>query len=192
MFGFAVSGGRNAAVEANRFAVANRNVLSGREVSFGDEEVIVSKTDLKGRITYANKVFIRVSQFTEPELIGAPHSILRHPAMPRCVFALLWQRLEAGKEIFAYVLNRTKHGDGYWVFAHVTPSFDSNGRVTGYHSNRRRPLETAVEKIRPIYAELLRVEEAAGPARAVEAGVAALGETIKKTGMDYDQLVFAL
>jgi len=101
--------------------------LTGVERFFDADEVIVSKTDLKGRITYANRVFQRVAGYGEAELMGAPHSIVRHPAMPRCVFKLLWDTLEAKQEIFAYVINRARNGDHYWVFAHVTPSFDAGG-----------------------------------------------------------------
>ena len=105
---------------------------------FEEEEIIVSKTDLKGRITYANDVFVRISQYPLRELMGAPHSLIRHPNMPRCVFKLLWDTIEAKKEIFAYVLNLAKSGDHYWVFAHVTPSFDGNNNIIGYHSSRRK------------------------------------------------------
>ena len=96
---------------------------TGREISFGEDEIIVSKTDTRGVITYSNTVFQRVSGYTEEELQGKPHSIIRHPDMPRCVFRLLWDTVQSGHELFAYVLNLAKNGDGYWVFAHITPSF---------------------------------------------------------------------
>jgi len=111
--------------------------MPGTEVIIGDNEIIVSKTNLKGRITYVNDVFRRVSGFSEEELLSEPHSIVRHPDMPRCIFKLLWQRLGAGEEVFAYVKNRCKNGDYYWVFAHVTPSRGLNGQKVGYHSSRR-------------------------------------------------------
>ncbi|HPV77190.1 MAG TPA: PAS domain-containing protein, partial [Gemmatimonadaceae bacterium] len=90
-------------------------VPSGRERSFGEDEIIVSKTDLQGKITYANDVFIRVSGYEEDELLGAPHSIIRHPDMPRAVFKLLWDTLATGREVFAYVNNMARNGDNYWV-----------------------------------------------------------------------------
>ena len=113
--------------------------LTGVERTFGTDEIIVSKTDTKGRIIYANEVFLRLAGFSEREIIGQPHSIIRHPAMPRCVFKLLWDTISSGKECFAYVLNRSKNGDHYWVLAHVTPTFDSKGTIVSYHSNRRNP-----------------------------------------------------
>ena len=131
---------------------------TGIECSFGEEELIVSKTDLKGRVTYANDVFVRMSKFPMQELMGAPHSLIRHPDMPRCVFKLLWDTVEAKQEIFAYVINMARNGDHYWVFAHVTPTFDANRIIIGYDSNRRKPERAQVEKVKPLYAALLAEE----------------------------------
>ncbi|MBX3454916.1 PAS domain-containing protein [Ferrovibrio sp.] len=160
---------------------------------FEPTEIIVSKTDTRGRITYANDVFCKVGLYSETELIGQPHSILRHPDMPRCVFHLLWQRIETGQEIFAYVKNLAKNGDFYWVFAHVTPSFDPQGGIDGYHSNRRVPERRAVETIAPIYAALL-AEEArhADRKQGMQAGVALLQAELQRIGMEYDAFVFEI
>src|SRR3569833_1433082 len=92
---------------------------TGREVPFSEEELIVSKTNLKGHITYANDVFLRLSKYPVKDVIGVPHSLIRHPEMPRCIFKLLWDSIQAKKEIFAYVVNMASDGDHYWVFAHV-------------------------------------------------------------------------
>ena len=94
---------------------------TGRERTFGPDELIVSKTDLKGRMTYANDVFLRISGYDLDELIGQPHSLIRHPEMPRGLFRLLWQRISTGHEVFAFINNLAKTGDHYWVLAHVTP-----------------------------------------------------------------------
>lgn len=167
--------------------------LSGREVTFQPDEVIVSKTDTRGVITYANDVFLRVAGYDEEDVLGAPHNLIRHPAMPRCVFRLLWERLEQGREVFAYVLNRCAAGDEYWVFAHVTPTFDATGAITGYHSNRRVPRREAVEKAAGLYRGLLEVEEAAGSGEAgVRAGTQALEAALAELGVDYDEFVFSL
>lgn len=131
---------------------------TGVERTFGEEEIIVSKTDIHGKITYANDVFLGVAGYTEAEILGQPHSIIRHPDMPRAVFKLLWDTISAGKEVFAYVLNLAKSGDHYWVYAHVTPSFDAQGKIVGYHSNRRTPDRGALAKIEPIYRLLLSEE----------------------------------
>jgi PAS domain S-box-containing protein len=165
----------------------------GRERLLGPDDLIVSKTDLQGRITYANRTFQRIAGYSESELLGAPHSIVRHPAMPRCVFKLLWDTLQSGNEIFAYVLNLAKSGDHYWVFAHVTPSFDDAGRIVGYHSNRRAPERAAIEKARGLYEVVLAEERLhSSPQRQVEAGLALVTKTLADAGVSYDQFVFSL
>ncbi|MBK3776930.1 PAS domain S-box protein [Azospirillum sp. YIM DDC1] len=172
--------------------------LTGRERTFHRDEIIVSKTDLKGRITYANDVFLRISGYSEAELLGQPHNIVRHPDMPRCVYKLLWSRIESGSEIFAYVINRAKDGDHYWVFAHVTPVFGNpdsgNGQtITGYHSSRRVPAPPAVEAAAGLYAAL-RAEEARHADRnaAMAASGAMLEKLLRDKGTSYDEFVFSL
>lgn len=170
-----------------------RIAATGKEVTFGAEEIIVSKTDLTGRITYANDVFLRVAGYAEDEVLGQPHNFIRHPDMPRCVFKLLWDSIQSGREIFAYVVNLTKSGDEYWVFAHVTPSLDASGRVVGFHSNRRCPDRAQIARIRPLYAALVD-EERRHPRKvdAVEASRQLLERTISETHRSYDEFVFSL
>src|SRR5690606_28172851 len=124
---------------------------------------------------------------------GRPHNLIRHPAMPRCVFRHLWTSLQAGQEVFAYIVNLAADGDHYWVFAHVTPSADLEGRHAGYHSNRRVPDRRAVAATEEVY-RLLCAEEAAhdDPVAAVEAGVALLGQLLAERGLDFDQWVWSL
>lgn len=166
---------------------------TGRESPFYENEIIVSKTDLKGRIIYANDVFLRVSQYTAKELLGQPHSIIRHPDMPRAVFKLLWDTIQAKSEIFAYVINLASNGDHYWVLAHVTPSFDAGGNVIGYHSNRRKPDADKIAKIIPLYRTLLDEEQRGedqkiGMQRACER----LTTELKTRGVPYDEFVLSL
>jgi PAS domain S-box-containing protein len=161
---------------------------------FNQDDIIVSKTDLKGRITYANKVFCDISGFSEAELLGQPHSIIRHPDMPRAVFKLLWDTIMEGREIFAYVKNMAKNGDFYWVFAHVTPTFDGDHNIVSFHSNRRVPDPKVIRTaIAPLYAELLR-EEVAHPngKDTLAAGYRRLTEFVASQKVSYDELVFAL
>ncbi|MEQ9520550.1 MAG: PAS domain-containing protein [Parvibaculum sp.] len=132
---------------------------SGKEIFFGHDELIVSKTNLKGHLTYMNDVFLRVAGYSEAEVIGKPHNVIRHPDMPRAVFKLLWDKIQTGSEVFAYVVNTTKSLDYYWVVAHVTPSYGSDGKIVGYHSTRRLPNPSTVKnKIIPLYKELLAIE----------------------------------
>jgi PAS domain S-box-containing protein len=120
-----------------KIKMTRETTLTGVERFFDYNDIIVSKTDLKGKLTYCNDVFLDISGYTESECLGQPHSMIRHPDMPRCVFHLLWQSIQSGEEIFAYVINRCENGDHYWVCAHVTPSFDKSNKSIGYHSNRR-------------------------------------------------------
>ncbi|CUW38379.1 Putative FOG: PAS/PAC domain [Magnetospirillum sp. XM-1] len=166
---------------------------SGRERTFAEDEIIVSKTDTTGRLTYVNDVFLSVSGFTEAELIGQPHSLIRHPDMPRCVFKLLWDTIASGKELFAYVVNLAKNGDHYWVLAHVTPDFGPDGKIVGYHSNRRVPRRDALAKVQPLYQSLLKIEAAAADRKqGMEAAFAALGDQLKREGKPYAEFVLGL
>ena len=166
---------------------------TGRERLWGEEEIIVSKTDLKGVITYANLTFLKISGYSEEELLGKPHNILRHPDMPRCVFQLLWDTIEAGREIFAYVKNMAKNGDHYWVFAHVTPTFDARGKIIGYHSNRRCPHRHQVQIFDDLYRQLLAEEKRHTDWRE---GMAAAGQIIQNAvaqkNMTYDEFIFSV
>ncbi|HWL79786.1 MAG TPA: PAS domain-containing protein [Roseomonas sp.] len=166
---------------------------TGRESPFGEEELIVTKTDRKGRILYANDVFLRVSKYGVRDVLGQPHSLVRHPDMPRCVFRLFWETLEQGGEFFGYVLNLASDGSHYWVFAHATPTRDAAGQVVGYHSNRRRPDPAQVARVRPVYAQLLRAEAAASDRKqGMQQGGAALAEMLARQGMSYEHFVFSL
>lgn len=166
---------------------------TGTERTFGEEEIIVSKTDLKGRLTYTNRIFLEIADYEEKEVLGQPHSMIRHPNMPRCVFKLLWETLESGKEIFAYVINMAKNGDHYWVIAHVTPTFDSDGNIVGYHSNRRVPDRSALEKVKDLYAKLLAEEERHSDRKeGMLASTNILMQLLEKQNVEYDEFVLSL
>lgn len=166
---------------------------TGHERHFHADEVIVSKTDLQGRITYANETFLKIADMTEAEAIGAAHSIIRHPDMPRAIFKFLWQTLENGDEVFAYVVNLAANGDHYWVFAHVTPSFDGSGNIIGYHSNRRVPEPQAVQKIIPVYQKLLRIEQGnASRKEGLKQSMKALAGMLEESGQRYDEFIFSV
>lgn len=168
--------------------------LTGQERFFDKNEIIVSKTDLQGRILYANRVFMRVGLYEEKELLGVPHSILRHPDMPRCVFKLLWDQIQVGHEVFAYVINRASNGDHYWVLAHVTPSYGDDGVINGYHSNRRVPnRKTVDEVIIPTYKSLLEIENKHRNAKeGMSASYQQLYKILKEKGSTYDEFIFSL
>jgi PAS domain S-box-containing protein len=155
-------------------------------------DYIVSKTDLKGRITYGNRIFIEFSGYTEQELLGTQHNIIRHPDMPRAVFKLLWDTIAAGKECNAYVKNMAKDGSFYWVFANVTPDRDAAGNIIGYHSVRRKPKASGVQTVTGLYRAMLEAERAAGPRDAMAASGKLLVDLLNDKGVSYDELVLAI
>lgn len=128
--------------------------VSNTEYPIGDDTLILSTTDTKGRITYVNPTFIEVSGFTEDELIGKAHNIVRHPDMPPEAFADLWTTLQAGKPWTGLVKNRRKNGDFYWVLGNATPLVE-NGVTVGYLSIRTKPARQLIEQVAPVYRQIL-------------------------------------
>ena len=135
-----------------------------------------------------------IADYEEKELLGQPHCIIRNPDMPRCIFKRLWDHIKVGKEIFAYVVNRCKFGDHYWVIAHVTPSYDGSGNISGYHSTRRVPDKSIVQNtIVPLYRELLSVENSVSSRKdGMHNADAAVDKLLKEKGLGYDEWIFAL
>ena len=159
-----------------------------QERQFPENGIIVSKTDLKGKILYGNRIFIELSGYTEKELLGKPHNIVRHPDMPKVIFKFLWDSVKNGKEIIAYVKNLSKDGSFYWVKAFVTPSFNGKGEIVGYHSIRLKPTETAKESISALYKELLEVEQREG----VEKSQERLEQVLAQKGASYEEFISSL
>ncbi|HYX95073.1 MAG TPA: PAS domain-containing protein [Geodermatophilus sp.] len=166
---------------------------TGEARTFAPDELIVSKTDLRGVVTYANDVFLRVSRYELDEVIGRPHNLIRHPEMPRAVFALLWQTLSEGRELFAYIDNLASDGAHYWVLAHVTPSYSADGTVIGYHSNRRRPSPGAIRTVAPLYRRLVEEERRHPTAKAaVAASSRLLDELVAAEAGSYEEFVWSV
>ena len=124
--------------------------VTQNEIVLRDDQMIVSKTDLKGQITYINRDFLDISGFTEAELIGQPHNIVRHPDMPVEAFDDFWATLKAGRPWTGLVKNRCKNGDYYWVEAHASPLVEM-GQVVGYVSVRKKPTRAQVEQAEQVY-----------------------------------------
>lgn len=157
-----------------------------------EDDFIVSMTDIKGRITYGNRIFIEFSGYTSEELLGTQHNIIRHPDMPRGVFNLLWEKIKGGHECFAYVKNLSKDGGFYWVFANVTPTFDLAGNITGYLSVRRKPKMSGIQIVTDLYAAMLAEEKKVGAAQAVAASTRLLLDVLNEKGLSYDELILAI
>lgn len=152
------------------------------------DTLITSKTDLKGDIIYANDDFLKYAGYKMEEILYKPHNIVRHPDMPKTVFKCLWDYIQDGKEIFAFVKNKTKQNDYYWVFTNVTASFDEQGNIINYYSVRRKPKREAISTIEQVYKILLEIEEKDG----IKAGVDELVKIINSYGMSYNQLILEL
>ena len=170
-----------------------RNIIpTAVERLMREDDFIVSMTDTKGRITYGNRVLIEFSGYSEAELIGTQHNIIRHPDMPRAVFQLLWNKIQNREECFAYVKNMSKDGGFYWVFTNVTPVYDPAGNITGYLSVRRKPKLSGIQTASAVYAAMLEVEKNAGPANAIAASTKVLVDILTEKGLSYDELVLAI
>ncbi|EJK2115169.1 PAS domain-containing protein [Vibrio navarrensis] len=163
-----------------------------KEVSFSRDEMIVSKTDTQGKITYANRTFMRISNYSELDLLNQNHSIIRHPSMPRGVFYGLWHTLKSGNEFFGFVKNYTADKNYYWVFANVTPDL-IKGKVVGYYSVRRSPPKEAVAAVSKIYQQMLEQEGRLDRKKAPESSWKWLNETIQKEHKQtYEEFVLGL
>lgn len=131
----------------------NNQPVTQREYVLSEEAVLISRSDLKGNVTYANPTFVEVSGYSRGELVGAPHNLLRHPDMPEAAYADFWKTIQAGATWQGVVKNRRKNGDHYWVHATVAPLKDGE-RVAGYTSVRRKASADAVARAEKVYAEI--------------------------------------
>jgi PAS domain S-box-containing protein len=160
---------------------------TGVERDFSGDEMIVSATDKRGMITYANSTFMRIAGYTEDELMGANHNIIRHKNMPRAAFKLVWSTLLSGQSIYAFVINRAKNGDHYWVKAFLTPVY-KNGEIVEIYSYRKPINDYAKAIMEVIYKVLLDYENEHGMDATVDFLVNFLGERNLSYGEFIDRL----
>ena len=129
------------------------------EIEVKPVDIVVSKADTEGDIAYANPIFYKLSGYNKKELTHAPHSILRHPDMPKIIFKHLWDELKKGNEVYAFIKNLTKDGSFYWVFAFIRPAFNPDGSLRNYVSTRKSMSLNARKAIEPLYQKLLESEK---------------------------------
>ena len=141
-------------------------------------DMIVSKSDEKGNITYTNPIFMKISGYTQGELLDQPHAILRHPDMPKVIFKYLWDNIQAGKDVNAYVKNLCKDGGFYWVLAQVRVAKNPDGSFRNYVSTRKCITDGTKETISVLYAKRLDIEKSDG----VEASEKALMDFLAENG----------
>ena len=159
-----------------------------REITLDPSRTIISKTDPKGVIEYANDYFIEVSGYEEYELMGQPHSIIRHPDMPKVIFKLLWTYLKKGENIHALIKNRTKDGNFYWVITNFETRYNDEGEIIAYFAKRKAAPDFAVYQIEKLYKKLLAIEKAQG----MLVSERYLNGYLEERGLDYNQLVYQL
>jgi len=163
-----------------------RPIPLDQEIELDPKRYIVSKTDAKGVITYGNDYFVEVAGYSEAEMIGQPHNIIRHPDMPKIVFKLMWDRIKQGKNIMAVVKNLAKDGRYYWVVTEFEAKMDPlTGEPITYTAFRKAAPKKAVEAIIPIYKKLIEIEAEGG----MEASEAYLKGFLEEKGKTYDEFI---
>ncbi len=136
----------------------NKVIPKDKEYFF-DDNVIISQTDLKGVITYANRVFIQVCGYNKDELIGKPHNILRHPDMPKEVFQKMWQTIQNGQVWNGLIKNLRKDGLYYWVDTEILPLKNDEGEITGYIAARKAASRKDIQENEEIYQKMLETQQ---------------------------------
>ena len=153
------------------------------EILVDPNKVIISKTDRKGIIEYANDYFVEISGYSKEELKGKAHNIIRHPDMPKIIFKIMWDKLHAGDNLYAIVKNMTKDGSFYWVVTKFETSYDKNGTIIAHYARRKAvPIEVR-ETTESIYEVILKIEK-----HDVDQAEKALYEILEKYGLTYDTL----
>jgi len=162
--------------------------INTNEKKLDDNDFIVSKTDKRGKIIYCNRIFTLMSGYEASDLIGANHNIIRHPDMPKIAFKMAWDLIQKNKEFFGIIKNISKDGSYYWVFAYITADVDDNGNTISYTSFRRKPPQSAIDIITPLYKRLVDAEKSGG----VEASQKLLSDFLVEKKSTYEELIMAL
>ena len=157
-----------------------------KEIKLSAHKYIVSKTDSKGKIVYANDYFTEVSGYKEYELVGSPHNIVRHPDMPKAIFHLLWEHIQNGQNISAVVKNLAKNGDYYWVMTDFEIRRNSSTKaINQYVAFRHVVPKKVVKEISDLYAKMLEIEKADG----MSASIDYLNHFLEERQMNYNQYI---
>ncbi len=167
---------------------------TNKERIMRENDFIVSKTDLKGIITYCNRIFMEFANYTEEELLGQNHNVIRHPDMPSVIFKVLWDEIQAGKEVNAYVKNLSSDGSYYWVFANITPVFNGKNEIVGYSAVRRAPDREKLQSvIIPLYEQLLAEEKKhSKKSEGIAASYELLNKILEEKGKSYEEFILTL
>lgn len=159
-----------------------------KEIKLDPSRVIMSKTDPKGIIEYANKYFMEISGYEEFELMGQPHNIIRHPDMPKVIFKLLWERLQEGKNAHIIIKNLTKNGSYYWVLTNFETKYNEVGQIVSYFAHRKAAPSSAIFEIEKLYKTILSIEKKRSP----EIAEKYFYSLIEESGKTYDDYILSL
>ncbi len=162
--------------------------ITQNKKTLGANDFIISKTDPKGTIIYCNQIFTDLAGYSAADIIGSNHNMIRHPDMPRLAYKIAWDLIKAKKEFFGFVKNLCADGSYYWVFAYITADLDSSSNIIGYTSVRRKPPQSAIDTIVPIYKKFLEAESRGG----VDASQKILDELLREQGISYDEFIINL
>ncbi len=165
----------------------DKSLFFENEIVLDPTKVIMSKTDSKGIIQYANEYFVKVCGYTKEELLGKPHNIIRHPDMPKIVFKILWERLKKGENLYAVIKNLTKDGNCYWVATKFETTFDKNGNIIAHYARRK----TIPEKVKQTASELYKTISAIEK-HDVKLAEMTFYETLNKFDLTYDDFFLEL
>ena len=182
------------AVAKGKLSMFSLSSRHEKEILLSPDQMIVTKTDLKGQITYANRTFMEIADFQEHEVLNKPHNLIRHPDMPRGVFRLMWKTLQKRQEFFGVVKNYTSnHKEYYWVLANITPDFNNAGQLAGFYSVRRPASRAAIAALEPIYQQMRQIEAKLSKAEGPDASVAWLLDQVRMSGAsNYEDFVMSL
>ena len=158
--------------------------ILNEEIELDPLRQIVSTTDPAGVITFGNIYFVKISGYSEAELLGAPHNIIRHPDMPKIVFKLMWDTIKQGKDFCGVVKNLAKSGKFYWVMTEFNSKRDpQTGEIISYTAYRKAPPRSAIEIIEPIYKAMLEAEQIGG----MNAGLEVLNQFLAQRKQSYEE-----
>jgi PAS domain S-box-containing protein len=151
------------------------------------DDMIVSVTDLEGNIEYVNDILVEKSGYSKEELLGASHNILRHKDMPKAVFKYIWDKIRAGEAVEAYVKNKTKNNDYYWVKAVIVP-IKKKHNVVGYVSYRKGVNDYVKEVCSSLYKELIEYEKT----NTIDKSVQKMFSFFQSKNLTYEQFISRL
>lgn len=155
-----------------------------KEIILDPSKIIISKTDKEGKITYINEYFCEISGYSQSELVGANHNIIRHPDMPAIMFKMLWESIKQGDEFKLMIKNLSKSGAYYWVLAHIKPHIDPVTKNIEYYTGYRRAVpKTATESISKLYKHLKEKEVVGG----LDSSRASFEDYLKLNGVTYER-----